>query len=195
MTQVINLTLFSYLSFFPRERHQPSDKVKRGIHHRNVFCRSMAVVCLYCVEGNRTQVTVWRHITMENAKCPSYSMKHELYAFIKPHVGKIDMKSLGSCSFLQQEQVIDLLTVILRSWKVVIFSWFKIRCHLQFIIIVVSQCYFTVMPPPPPIVYEITQLAPSLAKSVRYITPLVFRKPLASEDAHFVAYILCIINA
>lgn len=149
MTQVINLTLFSYLSFFPRERHQPSDKVKRGIHHRNVFCRSMAVVCLYCVEGNRTQVTVWRHITMENAKCPSYSMKHELYAFIKPHVGKIDMKSLGSCSFLQQEQVIDLLTVILRSWKVVIFSWFKIRCHLQFIIIVVSQCYFTVMHPPP----------------------------------------------
>lgn len=49
--------------------------------------------------------------------------------------------------------------------------------------------------PPPPIVYEITQLAPSLAKSVRYTTPLVFRKPLASEDAHFVAYILCIINA
>lgn len=48
---------------------------------------------------------------------------------------------------------------------------------------------------PPPIVYEITQLAPSLAKSVRYTTPLVFRKPLAGEDAHFVAYILCIINA
>lgn len=74
-----------------------------------------SVEAWHCVEGNRTQVTVWRHITMENAKCPSYSMKHELYAFIKPHVGKIDMKSLGSCSFLQHEQVIDLLTVILRS--------------------------------------------------------------------------------
>lgn len=94
-------------------------------------------------------------------------MKHELFTFIKPHGGKINMKSLGSCSFLQQEQVIDLSTVIIGSWKVVIFSWFKIRCHLQFIIVVVSQCYFTVMPPPPQIVYEITHI-------VAYITSIVY---------------------
>lgn len=90
-------------------------------------------------------------------------MKHELFTFIKPHGGKINMKSLGSCSFLQQEQVIDLSTVISGHF-------FLIQNPLSLAIYhrcCVPMLFYSDAPPPPQIVYEITHI-------VAYITSIVY---------------------